>query len=83
MALKQEHIDYIRTAICANSKAPTLHSYKEQGLTTRLWVWDLLLSANISKWVYDNIYPYANDEELDTALHCIMGVAKEGLFRSY
>jgi hypothetical protein len=34
--------------------------------------WDCLWSSVPSRWVCDNIYPYANDEHLDTALRRIL-----------
>lgn len=68
MKITKEHYDYIKSAICKNSKAPTLHSYKLAGLSEKRWRWALLYQANISRWLCDNIYPYANDEHIDTVL---------------
>jgi hypothetical protein len=33
--------------------------------------WDLLHAARMSQWLCDNIYPYANDDHIDTALKAI------------
>jgi hypothetical protein len=73
MKIKREHVDYIRTAICRDSKAPTLDEYKTNGLSEKRWRWDLTYRAGLTKWICDNIYPYANDEHLDTALRHITG----------
>ncbi|RWM32593.1 MAG: hypothetical protein EOR77_21420 [Mesorhizobium sp.] len=34
--------------------------------------WDLAYYAGLTPWICDNIYPYANDDHLDTALRSIM-----------
>lgn len=34
--------------------------------------WDLCHAAIGSKWVCDTLYPYANDDHIDTALRHIM-----------
>ena len=34
--------------------------------------WDLFYAAEIGKWVCDNVYCYATDDHLDTALRQIM-----------
>ena len=71
MKLKPEHFAHMKAAILANSKAPTLPSYLARGLTEKRWRWDLLYAAKLSPWICANIYPYANDEHIDTALRVI------------
>lgn len=73
MKIKKEHIDYMKHAICADSKAPTLAEYTQKGLSAKRWRWDLLYRAKISAWISDNIYPYADDTHIDTALRHITG----------
>ena len=73
MKITQEHYEYMRAAICANSKAPTLDEYTRQGLSARRWRWDLLWGAGLSSWLCKVIYPYANDEHVDTVLRQITG----------
>lgn len=73
MKIKQEHIKYIQTAICKDGSAPYLQEYISNGLTAKRWRWDLLNRANISKWICENIYPYANDDHIDSALRHITG----------
>lgn len=71
MKIKPEHVAHMKAAILANSKAPTLPSYLARGLTEKRWRWDLFYAAGLSSWVCANIYPYANDEHIDTALRSI------------
>ena len=71
MKIKQEHFDYLKRAILANAHAPTLPSYLARGLTEKRWRWDLLYAANLSSWICANLYPYMNDDHIDTALRAI------------
>ena len=81
MKLKPEHVEYMRRAILDNPYAPTLPDYLARGLTEKRWRWDLLLlqgrtreeRAAMSQWICDNVYPYANDDNIDTALRHILG----------
>ncbi len=72
MKIKPEHVEYIKRAILADSKAPLLSEYLSKGLSEKRWRWDLLWRAKISQWISDNIYPYANDDHIDTALKYIL-----------
>ena len=38
--------------------------------------WDVMNKLIGSKWICDNIYPYANDEHLDTVLKKVMVLIK-------
>jgi hypothetical protein len=71
MKIKPEHVAHMKAAILANAHAPTLPSYLARGLTEKRWRWDLLWQAGLSRWISDNIYPYANDDHIDTALRHI------------
>ena len=69
MKIKPEHYEYIKKAMLANSRAPLLQDYLKAGLTEKRWYWDWCYSTpGLSQWICDNIYPYANDAQLDTAL---------------
>ena len=72
MKIKQEHYDYIKKSMMSNSRAPLLQDYLKAGLTEKRWRWDwVYLTEGLSKWICENIYPYANDDHLDTALRKI------------
>jgi hypothetical protein len=42
--------------------------YKEAGLSEKRFRWDALWQTRLSNWLCDNVYPYANDDHIDTAL---------------
>lgn len=72
MRIIPAHYDYIKAAVLGNPHAPTLPDYLARGLTEKRWRWDLLWAAKISPWISANVYPYANDEHIDTALRKIL-----------
>jgi hypothetical protein len=71
MKMTKEHFAYIRTAICRDGFAPTLPDYKARGLSAKRYRWDMLYRAGLSKWICDNLYPYLNDEHIDTAMRSL------------
>lgn len=69
MLIKPEHIEYMRAEMLKSGSTPTLQSYLDKGLSEKRWRWDWSYSTpGLTKWICDNIYPYANDTHLDTAL---------------
>jgi hypothetical protein len=76
MRIKPEHYAYIRDAIRA--VAPTINTRPYYVVNKigrdpeRRYRWDLLFTARLSAWVSANVYPYADDSHLDTALRCIV-----------
>lgn len=76
MALKinQEHLQFIKEQFLTKSK-DELKKYKELLKTDSLvkdieqrFRWDLLYGLVGSEWVCDNLYPYLNDDHIDSAL---------------
>lgn len=74
MKIKPEHIAKMRSAIAADSKAPTWHQYKLAGLSATRWRWDLARRAGLIPFFCAVIYSYANDSHIDTALRHILPV---------
>jgi hypothetical protein len=71
MKITHEHVAHIRKAILADNTAPTWPSYQARGLSAKRWRWDRLYRAGLSLWICDSVYPYANDEHIDTVLRNI------------
>lgn len=80
MALKIDfdHFKTLHDAIeRARKECPdmTLDSYKQQGRTAKRWRWDLLWYAAAKilpgDWVTKTLYPYLNDNHIDSALRVI------------
>jgi hypothetical protein len=75
MKIKPEHYAYMRDAmarVLKDNQGISAASYAAQGLTDRRFRWDLFWAAKLSQWVSDNVYKYANDAHLDTALRAIV-----------
>jgi hypothetical protein len=70
MKITVEHYAHIARAL--NEIKPLILqarvAYKNSGLSDKRFQWDMLRQANLITWVCDNIYPYANDDHIDTAL---------------
>lgn len=71
MKIKPEHIEHLRNVIDNFADSYTLEDYKREGLSEKRWRWDLSFRAGLIPWICANIYPYANDDHLDTALRHI------------
>lgn len=74
MRITNEHYEYIRREMMNNSKAPLLQTYLNHGLSEKQWRWDWYESTpGLTIWIQINVYPYANDNHLDTVLKKITG----------
>lgn len=78
MKITPAHIAHIRSAMAPLASKAIAHmgtlkaDNRVKDLEKRLR-WDWLYAAVPSRWVCDNIYPYADDTHLDTALRRIVG----------
>lgn len=77
MKIKPEHYEHIRAAIASLDPAKVAAHLDNLRADRRVrdigmrYRWDLLWAAVPSRWVCDNVYPYANNDHLDTALRRI------------
>lgn len=69
MKIKPEHIQTLRDTL-----DDVLHLYPEfvQRFGERGARWALVKEARASNWLCDTLYPYLNDDHIDTALRCIV-----------
>ena len=80
MKIKPEHFEQIKTAIAKviENQGDRSQAYRKEGFTPMRYRWDLLRASAITpSWVVDNIYPYANDDHMDTVLRKITKTGKE------
>ena len=79
MKIKPEHVAYMQDKFLAVAHKIKAHrdflksDQRVKDVEKRLR-WDISYAAIGSKWICDNIYPYANDLHLDTALKHIMRI---------
>lgn len=80
MKIKPEH--YLEMRLAIEGIASKLAAHREfllspknprppKDIDMRLR-WDAISFAKGDKWICDNLYPYANDDHIDTALRKIM-----------
>lgn len=77
MKIKPEHYQYMLDAIkplapqVEGLRAAIIAEGKAKDVEKRLR-WDLHYKAGLTRWICENVYPYANDVHLDTALRKIV-----------
>ena len=80
MKIKPAHYAQIKTIIQnANVARDVVNAHREfiinegkaKDVEKRLR-WDIAYSANLSQWFCDNVYSYADNSHIDTALRSIM-----------
>lgn len=86
MKIKPEHIAHMRAAIGVTlaTSGKTLEQCRDylrqdsrvKDLEKRLR-WDLLFAAGLTPWLCANLYPYADDTHIDTALRHIVSKLEE------
>lgn len=76
MKIKPEHYQHMLLSIKAKVNLAALHEqilkdkrYKDFGKRFR---WDAFTLAGLTGWACTNLYPYANDDHIDTALKRII-----------
>ena len=77
MKIKTEHYNFMREKMSVfKTQIPQLrqriiNENKAKDAEKRLR-WDLAYLANLTWWLCENVYTYARDEHIDTALRAIM-----------
>lgn len=78
MKIRPEHYSYIRKAISAVSAADMAahrvfiqNEGRSKDIEKRLR-WDLSYRVGLSRWLCENVYSYADNSHIDTALKAVM-----------
>lgn len=77
MKIKPEHYNYMKVAMHGVKEKIPIYidgmkkTYVGKNFDKRIR-WDILHHTVTSRWIVDNIYPYADDTHIDTALRSIM-----------
>lgn len=75
MKIKPEHYEHLRdtlTGIVDRNRAQVEEYFSRDTMTPMRKRWDLLHAARLSPWISSTLYPYMNDDHLDTALRRIV-----------
>jgi len=78
LKMRPEHFELIKNTFQSNSNKIRLHrnwlrllNKQPKDLEKRLR-WDFFIMTLGSKWLCDNLYPYLNDDHIDSALRQVM-----------
>jgi hypothetical protein len=72
MKMEKSHFEFLKSNIREVANKETWVRYKNAGLSEMRYRWDMLRYAGVtSRWIVDNLYPYLNDDHIDTALRKI------------
>lgn len=72
MKIKPEHYNYIKQEILKVHSSQLQQSYIDNKLNHKRYCFDLLYRAKLSPWLCDNVYKYANDNHIYTAVKHIL-----------
>lgn len=77
MKIQKEHYDFMKNAIASISKqAKAERELVAQSKTSldkeKLFRWNMSYQAGLTKYICENVYEYANDDHIDTALRNII-----------
>ena len=74
MKINKIHYIYMRDKMAPVIQADPLifKKYKDKGLSQKRLRWDAMHSAGLLSFVCDELYPYLNDNHIDTALRSII-----------
>ena len=84
--MRQEHYQTIRQHVeklSANAPlAKHLDGYRKAGHSDKRFGWDVFRAAKVNgdsaRWLCDHVYPYANDDHVDTAIRMIVREIESG-----
>lgn len=67
-----EHLAHLKAEIAPHDTAELRAAYKAANLTDKRYRWDLSYRAGLTSWICSNLYSYADDTHIDTALRSIV-----------
>lgn len=79
MKIKEEHFNHMQNSILNNFPIEKANAYYNEIINgtkgkdkQKLFRWNIMYISIPSRWVCDNLYPYMNDDHIDTALKKIV-----------
>ena len=73
MKITQTHYNQLSALLQPAIDSTPVDTYRKAGLSDKRYRWDMTYKAGLSTWICDNLYPYLNDDHIDTALRSITG----------
>ena len=72
MKIQASHYEHLAAAVTPLDTAERRAAYKAAGHTNKRYRWDLTYAARLTPWICSTLYPYCNDDHIDTALRRIV-----------
>jgi hypothetical protein len=72
MKMQTAHFDHIAEKIAALDTPALRAAYRDAGLSLKRYQWDVTWKAGLSAYICDTLYPYLNDDHIQTALNRII-----------
>jgi hypothetical protein len=72
MKMSKEHYTYLAEKIGALDTPALRAAYRDAGLSLKRYQWDITYQVGLTSFICDALYPYLNDEHIQTALNRII-----------
>ena len=72
MKIQASHYEHLAAAVAPLDTAERRAGYVAAGLSDKRYHWDLTYAASLTPWICSTLYPYLNDDHIDTALRRII-----------
>jgi hypothetical protein len=72
MKMQTAHFDHIAEKIAALDTPALRAAYRDAGLSLKRYQWDVTWKAGLSAYICNTLYPYLNDDHIQTALNRIV-----------
>ena len=72
MKIQASHYGHLAAAVTPLDTAERRAAYVAAGLSDKRYHWDLTYAAGLTPWICSTLYPYLNDDHIDTALRRII-----------
>jgi hypothetical protein len=70
--MQSAHFDYIAAKINTLDSPYLRGVYRNAGLSLKRYQWDVTYQAGLTTYICDTLYPYLNDDHIQTALNRII-----------
>ena len=77
-SFKPEHLEHLRRIVTPHDTEKARKGAIRRADSDMRYRWDCLWAAKQNQWVYDTLYPYLNDDRIDTALRSIIPNLNQG-----
>lgn len=72
MKIQASHYEHLAAAVAPLDTPERRAAYVAAGASSTRYRWDLTYATSLTPWICSTLYPYLNDEHIDTALRRII-----------